>query len=353
MGEYFGKMSIKSLVFKKFFNVLAILLFITSMTLPVFAKENIISSVVISKAKNKQNAYELNIDSSKVVDYKMEYDEDGSVYFDLKNSVLSDDAGTFYDDVTDIDNVAVRQLDRNKVRIYITGQNAKNTELVFVNSLFDTSKQPKKIIINRPINEYKSTSGIEEDDLENEDETQDWNDNSFNFYHLISETLSTTKEGIMSVVLIVAAIIIFLFIALKIITSKISQDSEPLIGLNNTKKEPSPDYNNIPSMQHREINFNEIQRDEVLRNARQHLTEAHNKYQQYLKNKYNNNPIKTTSAEQDTLRKSIALNQYKKSDKNPYLDQRVIKMDEVNSFNLNQGIIPPRPRAASNKINTS
>ena len=43
--------------------------------------------------------------------------------------------------------------------IYVNGENARNTELVFVNSYFELSKDAKKkITINRPINEYKSTS---------------------------------------------------------------------------------------------------------------------------------------------------------------------------------------------------
>ena len=36
--------------------------------------------------------------------------------------------------------VVVKQIDKNKVRIYVKGNNVKNTELVFINSLFETKE---------------------------------------------------------------------------------------------------------------------------------------------------------------------------------------------------------------------
>ena len=351
-------MSIKFNLSKKLFNLLVVIIFAIITMLPAVAEENVISSVVISKSKTNPNAYELNIDSTKTVDYKAEMDEDGSIYFDLKNSILADNAGTVYDDVTNIDNVVVRQMDKNKVRIYVKGQNVENTELVFVNSLFDTNKQSKKIVINRPINEYKSTSGYESDDLESQEEIQDWNDNSFNFTHLIAETLSGAKESAMGIILIVASIFVFVFITIRTITSKISQDQEPLIGLNNKKGslEDNIYTNSVSKIQHKEINFNDIaNRNTMIKNAQAELERAHNKYQEYLKNKYNNNPIKTKAMDTDALKKTIALNQYKKNEKNPYLDQQVIKMDTINSYNKGsmQSFIPPRPKKQEKPLNVS
>ena len=97
------------------------------------ASQNIISSVIISNAKDK-NAYELNIDSSSISKYKTHIDKTGNVYFDIKNASLEKNTGTIYTDVTDIDNVTVKQINKNKVRIYVEGKNAKNTQIVFLNS---------------------------------------------------------------------------------------------------------------------------------------------------------------------------------------------------------------------------
>lgn len=355
MGEYFKIMSINLKNFKKCFNCFAAVIFMLITALPSIAEENIISSVIISKAKNKPNSYELSIDSSKTVDYKTEFDEDGNIYFDLKNSILSDEAGTVYDDAADIDNVVVKQMDKNKVRIYVAGKNAKNTELVFINSLFDTKQQTKKIVINRPVSEYKSTTGYNED-LESQDEVQEWNDNSFNLYHFVSETLSGAKESAIGIVLIIVSLLIFVLITIRTITSKISQDQEPLIGLNNTKNTAPEDLiqTKLPKIQQREINYNDIaDRSEVLKNAQKELERAHNKYQEYLQNKYKNTGVKPKTVDANALLKSMALNQYKKNEKNPYLDQEVIKMDTVNQFRANnQGLIPPRPKKPENNFTT-
>ena len=124
--------SIKSLIF------IAVLF---TIALPSFAIENIISSVVISKAKDSTSAYELSIDSTQQVQYKSYMDSDGNIYFDLKNSTLAPNMGTIYDDVSEIDNVVVKQMPKNKVRIYVNGKDAKKTELIFVNALFETSKE--------------------------------------------------------------------------------------------------------------------------------------------------------------------------------------------------------------------
>ena len=65
MGEYLG-MRFDSLQVKKF--VIALALVMATIT-PVLAADNVISQVVISKSKNRPNAYELNIDSSQIVRY--------------------------------------------------------------------------------------------------------------------------------------------------------------------------------------------------------------------------------------------------------------------------------------------
>ena len=329
MGEYSGMSSFK---FKTFFFAI-LFLFYTSLV-PALAQENIISSVVISKSKEKANAYELNIDSTEAVDYKSNIDEEGNIYFDLKNSTVAKDLGMIYDDVSNIDNVVVKQLDRNKVRIYVKGQNARNTELIFVNSLFDTSKETsKKITINRPISEYQPTNHL--NDLDSEEDIQDWNDNSFNFSHLIVELLSNLKEGSMGIIMIFLTLFAIGAIIIKNLAKKISQDTEPLIGLNGSKFSDNKELKSVSN------------RMEMLKNAQNELSKAHQKYQNYLENKYkNNNMEKLKPINIDAIKKGIALNQYQKSTQNPYLDQEVIKINKDFTSNIPQGNfqIPPRPR---------
>ena len=321
-------------------GLLTTLILFCTTYLPALAQENIISSVVISKSKEKPNAYELSIDSTEAVDYKANIDEEGDIYFDLKNSTVAEDAGTIYDDVSNIDNVVIKQLNNNKVRIYVKGKNARNTELVFVNSLFDTSKETsKKVIINRPINEYQPTNHL--NDLDDE-EIQDWNDNSFNFAHLLTELLSSLKKGSTGIVLIFLTLLGLGAIIIKNLALKISQDKEPLIGLNTTK-----------------INNNDLRsvsnRMEALKNAQDELNKAHQKYQSYLQNKYKDNyKEKAKPVNIDAIKKGIALNQYQKSTQNPYLDQEVIKINKDFTSSIPQGNfqIPPRPKKPA-QINTS
>ena len=328
MGEYSGMSSFKL----KACVLTTVFLFCISY-LPAFAQENIISSVVISKSKEKPNAYELNIDSTEMVDYKINTDEEG-VYFDLKNSTLAEDIGTVYDDVSNIDNVVIKQLNNNKVRIYVKGKDAKNTELVFVNSLFETSKDnSKKIVINRPISEYQPTNHL--NDLDSEEDIQDWSDNSFNFSHLIAELLSNIKQGSMGIILILLAIFAAGAVVIKNLAAKISQDREPLIGLNSSKISNNDELQSVSS------------RMEALKNAQSELNKAHQKYQNYLQNKYKNvNKEKTNPVNIDSIKKGIALSQYQKSTQNPYLNQEVIKINKDFTNTIPQGNfqIPPRPK---------
>ena len=353
MGEYLG-MSY-SLKVKRFFIALALVM---TSSLSAFAGENIISSVIISKSKVNPDGYELNIDSTQQVQYKSHIDGANNVYFDLKNSSLAPDMGTIYDDV-EIDNVTVKQLDKNKVRIYVNGFNARNTELVFINSLFTPEKETsKKIIINRPISEYKSTTL--HNDLEFVDDSQEWDDNSFNLYHLASIVLTELKDGASGKVLILLSLFAILAIMIKSLSSKLAQEKEPLIGLNNSK------YINkdiqigsvgatvkMPKTQTKEELPSLSNRNETLRQAQAELTKAHQKYQQYIQNKYQGIQ-KPKSIDADVLKKSLALNQYQKSTQNPYKNQEVLKMNSpIDNQPKLRGQIPQRPKMNTNTQFTS
>lgn len=340
MGEYLGMRKNSSKV--KFLIVL-VLSFIFS--LPCLADENIISSVIISKSKVNPEKYELNIDSSQTVRYKTRIERDNSIYFDLKNSILADNSGTIYDDVNDIDNVIVKQLDKNKVRIYVEGKNARNTELIFTNS---TPKEinktlEKQVIINRPIDQYQPTNNT---DLDNED-IQDWNDNSFNFSHLGTAIFQNLKEGSLGIILIILSVIALFAILIKSLATKLSQDSEPLIGLNAQKQ-----FSNNNEL-------NDItQRSQTLKMAQMELTKAHQKYQDYLQNKYKDSyKEKLKSINTDMIKKGIALNQYQKSTQNPYKNQEVLKMNKdftQTPYKVNNDSfrLPPKPKAINNNFNS-
>lgn len=321
MGEYSGMKR----------NSLLLILLVVLFSLPCFADQNIINSVVISKSKDNPARYELNIDSTDSVHYRMHKDEQG-VWFELKNSILAKNAGTIYDDVSDIDSVSVKSAGKNKVNIYLQGKNVENTDLVFVNSLFDTEEgSTKQIILSRPINDYQSTNYV--DDLE--DEGMDWSDNSFNFSHLSSKIMENLKDGPLGIVLICLTVFTILAIVVKSLAEKLSQDQEPLIGLNNSYSKDSQT----------EL-LNDLNHTKMLREAQNELKKAHEKYQNYLKDK------QTDSSKMygmDNLKKSIAINQYQKSTKNPYDNQEVIKLNKDYTSRDNFQI-PPKPKTL--KYNT-
>lgn len=293
---------------------------------------NIISNVMISNSKDINNSFELNIDSTLTVPYKVVQESNDSVYFDLKNSVLSKNVSTYYDDVTNIDNVVVKQLDKTKVRIYVEGRNARNTELIFVNSLFEAEVPKKKLVINRPINEYRSISSR---DLENQEDVQDWDDNSFNFSHLGASMFSFTKDGTFGIILIAISLLAIVLMLIKSFVGKLTQEDEPLIGPSNVY---SPNTH-LPNETAKVVQ----NRDETLKLAQEHLNYAHQKYQTYLQNKYQNN-VKTQYV--SPVAQGIALNQYQKSTQNPYKDQEVIKIKrEYSDIEQKENtIIPRRPK---------
>ena len=312
MGEYLGMK-------KCSLWILLVLL----VSLPCFADQNVINSVLISKSKENPSKYELNIDSTEVVQYKMHKDEQG-VWFELKNSTLAPNAGTIYEDVVDIDSVSVRETDKNRVNIYLQGKNVENTELVFINSLFDTKKDsPKQITLANPVSDYQSTNY--NDDLD--EDSVEWSDNSFNLSHLLTNVMEKLKEGPMGIVLILLMIFAILAVVIKILAQKLHQDSEPLIGLNNNYAKNDELVRNL-------------NRTKALQDAQDELAKAHEKYQNYLKEKYQNN-VKVPKT--DAIKKSIALNQYQKSTINPYPNQEAIRVNK-DYTSRDSFQIPPRPK---------
>jgi len=349
-------MSLNSFRLKRFFIAFTLFLSLTTMA---FASTNVISSVVISKAKHGMGGYELNIDSTQAVQYKSHIDSSGNVYFDLKNSTLAEGLGTVYDDVSNIDNVSVKQMDNNKVRIYVNGKDARDTELIFINSLFDTTKKSsKKVVINRPISEYKSTT-YQNNDLEAQTDIQDWDDNSFNFSHLTTTFLSELKDGSFGKISIILLLLGIMCVIIKILASKLIQDREPLIGLNSPKVLDNNYKIGTSTIQQKAVvqerKSSNLNREYALKQAQIELSKAHQKYQQYLQNKYQGN-YQQKSVDVDAVRKSIALNQYQKSTQNPYKGQEVLKINRGFSSEIQPSgnyQIPPRPKMQPKREFTS
>lgn len=116
-------------------NTLIILMMLTSFC---FAN-NVISSVTITK--NGEASYNLSVNSTEVVKYKKVLEDNNTVYFDLKNSTISDTIETKYDDPLNIKSVAVRPIGKNKVRIYIEGLDANNSIINFQNGKTSAVKE--------------------------------------------------------------------------------------------------------------------------------------------------------------------------------------------------------------------
>jgi len=318
---------------------------------PVFASQNVISSVIITNDKEQTGGYELDIDSTQVAIYKTRIVDEKSIIFELKNSVLSKNIATYYDDVQGIESVIVKQYGKNKVRIFVQGNNVADTELVFINSIYEPQEVQKSIIINRPISQYQSTHT--NNDLDSQIDNQEWDDNSFNLGHLTNAVMANLKDSAMGFALIFALVFVTVLAFIKGISRKYTQEGDPLIGLNNVvvaKNMPSAYSQDIPKMPQNAGLESVSSRSETIKQAQKELAKAHQKYQAYLQEKYKNNiPKKASTVNVDAIKKGIALSQYQKSSSNPYKNQEVIKMNEAFSKipvnnNAQSFQIPPRPK---------
>ena len=193
----------------------------------VFAADNLITSVTISKPKELGGAYQLTIKADKPVEYKVKVDSSDSVYFDLKNSVVLDSLDTVYDNVSGIDALIVQQLEKDKVRIYVNGINTATTQLKFKTTQITGTSVTNKLVINRPIREYRPTTDMEQ--VAQED--INWEDNSFNATHLLSSFGGLFGQKSDMTFVICLALLILSIVVSKKVFAKIRISEEPLIGL--------------------------------------------------------------------------------------------------------------------------
>ena len=238
---------------KKSIFLLIILILGIFLILPSFGSQNIINSIVISK--NAKGVYELGIDSSKAVQYKQFIDETGGVYFDLKNSKMAKNVSTIYDDVADISSVAVKKLDKNKVRIYVKGKNIKNIQVNFINSILDNTASSAAI-------EGVSQIG----------DNQDWDNNTFNIAHLIKSAIMGIKEGSIGILALISALFIVFFAIIKTLGTKLPDESSALVYADNFESESELIRN-----------LNQYQ---ALRGTQGELNRARNDYNSYVMKKY-------------------------------------------------------------------
>ena len=238
---------------KKSFVILVALLLGIFLALPSFGAQNIINSVVISK--NAKGVYELGIDSSKTVQYKQFTDDEGGVYFDLKNSKMAKNVSTVYDDVIDISSVSVKKIDNNKVRIYIKGKNVKNIQIAFINSILDNNM---------------GSAAIE--DVSQIGDNQDWDNNTFNLAHLIKSAILGIKEGSIGILALVMTLFAVFFAIIKTLNSKLPIERSNLIYAQNFESESELIRN-----------LNQYQ---ALRGTNGELNKARNDYNSYVMKKY-------------------------------------------------------------------
>lgn len=256
------------------------------------AQENLITSVILSKSNETPGSYQLTVKSDKPVDFKTKAETSDSIYFDLKNSLTVDNLDTIYDDVSGVDGVVVQQLENNKVRIYVNGQNAASTKLVFKTLQETGSSATNQVVINRPIREYRPTNDMQA--LAQED--VDWNDNSFNPEHLMSSVSSVFSGKSDMTFIICLALLAICTVVSKKIFAKIKIDEEPLIGLSSTIQKPIVEQmGEVKSVQ------NELP-----------LQKLYTQTPRYAQRP------QACAPNRNLVKENYALNAYEKSQKNPY-----------------------------------
>ena len=287
-------------------KVLALFTVFFSLCAAACASESIISSVTISQPADLNGAYQLTVKSDKPVEFKEKAQSERSIYFDLKNATSVDNLDTIYDNVSGVDAVIVQQLENNKVRIYVNGENTNNTKLVFQTTQKTTSDGKNQIVINRPIREYRPTNDINEFSAEN----MDWDENSFNPGHLLSSFFGLFGEKSDMTLVICLILLVGSVVISKKIFAKVKLQEEPLIGLSGAYKGD----NNI-------LDINIPQKRELP--PLKSMADA----SKFVTNTYK----KTTPVQKNAIQQNYALGAYKNAQKNPYTTNDTVKKPQPQS----------------------
>lgn len=289
------------------FLIVAFLAFCTS----VCAKESLITSVVISQPEELNGAYQLSVSADKPVEYKQKVLSQNSMYFDLKNSLSTDNLDTIYDNVSGIDALIVQQLENGKVRIYVNGENTSDTRLVFKVKSNAVKNEQNQIVINRPMREYRPTNDINEGVLP---EDINWDENSFNTEHLLSSVFGIfDKKSDMTLVICLLLLVACVVVSKKLF-AKVKMQEEPLIGLSSAYRE---DVSKEAT---------ELQNVDIARNLHSFANVKSSKnaadYKKFVTNTrlgQEFSPKKTAPVlPKNSIQQNYALGAYRNSQKNPY-----------------------------------
>lgn len=271
------------------------------------ASENVLNSIELAQ---EDGGYVLKLSTNKSVPYKKSIESKDSTYFDLKNITAVQNIETFYNNVDDIDGIVVQQLENEKLRIYVNGENTSNTKIVFDAS---TETASNEVILNKPISEYSPTAGKQ---LE---ESSNWSENDFNLEYLVESVLKNLKK-IDPIVVMCAMLFIAIVVGLKSALAKVRMQQEPLIGIA---------HNNIDLTDEDEIE--NLQPERTYRSTKvetrdQDIAARMSNIQRFA-------PPPSAPTQAASRRNACGLNAYKQNASNPYAAQSTNRQAYTNPGN--------------------
>ncbi len=114
-------------------KIIISLLFCLLLTpLAAFSNNNFIYSINVSPDDTLSNGVRLAVKSDFKTNIKNRIDEMGREYFDIKDASLKENFAVQYNNVNGVESVIAQQIG-NKVRIYVTGNDVDNVEILFNN----------------------------------------------------------------------------------------------------------------------------------------------------------------------------------------------------------------------------
>lgn len=111
---------------KKIF--ISLILLLTILSTSAFAFENILNAVVVEGTPNGNNLI-LRTDTAAVI--KKSILSDGTLEVDIKNIAASMSMDTKYINPNGINNVTIENIGNNEVKIFVQGENADRTSIIF------------------------------------------------------------------------------------------------------------------------------------------------------------------------------------------------------------------------------
>lgn len=114
-------------------KIIISLLFCLLLTpLAAFSNNNFIYSINVTKDDAFTSGVKLAIKSDYKTNVKSRIDEMGREYFDIKDASLKENFAVQYNNANGVESVIAQQIG-NKVRIYVTGNDVQNVDILFNN----------------------------------------------------------------------------------------------------------------------------------------------------------------------------------------------------------------------------